>query len=43
MYFGKEIAFGGLTQLVRHHEKHTACKKLCDEVLVWLLSGAKCI
>jgi len=30
------VAFSALTLLVRHQEEHPACKKLSDEVLVWL-------
>jgi len=29
-------AFSALTLLVEHQEEHPACKKLSDEVLVWL-------
>ena len=29
-------AFSALTLLVGHQEEHPACKKLNDEVLVWL-------
>jgi len=29
-------AFSALTLLVGHQEEHLACKKLSDEVLVWL-------
>ena len=29
-------AFSALTLLVGHQEEHTACKKLTNEVLVWL-------
>jgi len=29
-------AFSALTLLVGHQKKHPACKKLSDEVLVWL-------
>jgi len=30
------IAFGALTLLVWHQDKHPACKNLSDEVLAWL-------
>jgi len=30
------LAFSALTQLVRHQEEHWACKKLSDDVLLWL-------
>ena len=31
-----KCAFSALTLLVGHQEEHPACKKLSDEVLVWL-------
>jgi len=30
------VAFIALTLLVWHQEEHLACKKLSDQVLVWL-------
>ena len=30
------IAFSALTLLVRRQEEHPVCKKLSDEVLLWL-------
>jgi len=30
------LAFSALMLLVGRHEEHPACKKLSDEVLVWL-------
>jgi len=30
------VAFSALTLLVGHQEEHLTCKKLSDEVLVWL-------
>ena len=35
-------AFSALTLLVGCQEGHPAHKNLCDEVLAWLSSGAKC-
>jgi len=32
----EHFAFRALTLLVGHQEEHPACKKLSDEVLVWL-------
>jgi len=31
-----DCAFSALALLVGHQEEHLACKKLSDEVLVWL-------
>jgi len=31
-----DLAFSALTLLVGHQEEHPACKKLSDEVFVWL-------
>ena len=36
-----EHAFSALTLLVGHQEEHPACKKLSDEVLVWLSVWSK--
>jgi len=33
---GHLVAFSALTLLLGHHKEHLACKKLSDEVLVWL-------
>jgi len=30
------VVFSSLTLLVGHQEEHRACKKLSDEVLVWI-------
>jgi len=30
------VAFSPLTLLLEHQEEHLTCKKLSDEVLVWL-------
>ena len=35
------FAFSALTLLVGHQEEHPACKKLNDEVLVWLSVWSK--
>ena len=35
------IAFSALTLLAEHQEEHPACKKLSDEVLVWLSVWSK--
>ena len=39
-------AFSALTLFDGHQEEHLACKKLTDEVLVWVISlkrGADCL
>jgi len=37
-----KIAFRVLTLLDGHEEEHLACKRLSDEVLMWLSITARC-
>jgi len=41
MILHTEITFSALTPLVGRQEEHPACKKLSDEVLVWLSAWSK--